>query len=106
MGNQKKIILKIIHGNVPFSVYLTLCLAVVNTSTPVVGSPWKPHPSSGSPDQHWITDQSPPDPWGALPTKSTSKSTEQPWRSPVRPGTAQNKQNRYPFTQMMETVFI
>ncbi|KAK2818295.1 hypothetical protein Q7C36_022228 [Tachysurus vachellii] len=63
-------------------------VAVVNTSTPVVGSPWKPHPSSGSPDQHWVTNQSPPDPWGALPTKSTSKSTEQPWRSPIRPASA------------------
>ncbi|KAB5523721.1 hypothetical protein PHYPO_G00155750 [Pangasianodon hypophthalmus] len=63
-------------------------VAVVNTSTPVVGSPWKPHPSSDSPDHHWVTNQSPPDPWGALPTKSTSKSAEQPWRSPVRPASA------------------
>ncbi|TSK18102.1 Epsin-3 [Bagarius yarrelli] len=58
-------------------------VAVVNTSSPVDGSPWKPHPSSGSPDQHWVTN--PPDPWGAPSIKSASRSTEQPWRSPVRP---------------------
>lgn len=91
--------------------YTSLCtslsLAVVNTSTPEVGSPWKPQPSSSSPDHHWVTNESSPDPWEALPTKTTSKSTEQPWRSPVHPGTAQDKQNyRYRFTQTMETVFI
>ncbi|XP_017313050.1 epsin-3 [Ictalurus punctatus] len=63
-------------------------VAVVNPSTPVVGSPWKPHPSSSSPDDHWVINQSPSDPWISLPTKSTKKSAEQPWRSPVRPASA------------------
>lgn len=90
-----------------YNMCISLSLAVVNTSTPVAGSPWKPHPSSSSPDHHWVPNQSPPDSWGALPTKPASHSVEQPWRSPVWPGTAQNKQNgKCTFTQTMETVFI
>lgn len=105
--NQKKNSCYGLYMKIYHSLYFSLSIAVVNTSTPVVDSPWKPHPSSSSPDHHWVTNQSPPDPWGALPPKSTSKSAEQPWRSPVRPGTVQNKQNyRYTFTQTMETMFI
>ncbi|KAI5623499.1 epsin-3 [Silurus asotus] len=63
-------------------------VSVVNTSTPVVGSPWKSHPSSSSPDHQWVKTQSPLDPWGGLPTKTSSKSSEKPWRSPVRPASA------------------
>ncbi|KAF7689255.1 epsin-3 isoform X1 [Silurus meridionalis] len=63
-------------------------VSVVNTSTPVVGSPWKSHPSSSSPDHQWVKTQSPLDPWGGLPTKTTSKASEKPWRSPVRPASA------------------
>ncbi|XP_050962488.1 epsin-3 isoform X2 [Labeo rohita] len=62
-------------------------VAVVKSSNPVADSPWATRPSSSSPAHPWGTHQSPPDPWDATPSNSTSNMDEKAWRSPARPGT-------------------
>ncbi|KAI2668062.1 Epsin-2 [Labeo rohita] len=60
-------------------------VAVVKSSNPVADSPWATRPSSSSPAHPWGTHQSPPDPWDATPSNSTSNMDEKAWRSPARP---------------------
>ncbi|XP_073699008.1 epsin-3 [Garra rufa] len=59
-------------------------LAVVKSNNPVADSPWTTRPSSSSPSHQWGTHQSPPDPWDAPPSNSTSIVDEKAWRSPAR----------------------
>ncbi|XP_016113740.1 epsin-3-like [Sinocyclocheilus grahami] len=61
-------------------------VAVVKSSNPVTDSPWTARSSSSSPAHPWGTHQSPPDPWDAPPSNSTSNIDEKArWRSPARP---------------------
>ncbi|XP_016367301.1 epsin-3 isoform X2 [Sinocyclocheilus rhinocerous] len=60
-------------------------VAVVKSSNPVADSPWTARSSSSSPAHPWGTHQSPPDPWDAPPSNSTSNIDEKAWRSPARP---------------------
>ncbi|KAF4118145.1 epsin-3 isoform X2 [Onychostoma macrolepis] len=60
-------------------------VAVVKSSNPVADSPWTARPSSSSPAHPWGTHQSPPEPWDAPPSNSTSNMDDKAWRSPARP---------------------
>ncbi|CAM4445978.1 unnamed protein product [Leuciscus chuanchicus] len=59
-------------------------VAVVKSNNPGVGSPWTARPPSSSPAHPWGTHQSPPDPWDAPPSNSTSNMDGKAWRSPAR----------------------
>ncbi|XP_030636687.1 epsin-3 [Chanos chanos] len=60
-------------------------VAVVNSCTPVVGSPWMARPTSSSPSQPWGSNQSPPDPWEEPPTNPSPNPVNDAW-SPAHPG--------------------
>lgn len=59
--------------------------AVVNSSNPGDGSPWRTRPSSSSPAHHWGANQS-SDSWEAPPSTPSMNMAEQAWRSPARAG--------------------
>ncbi|XP_062388446.1 epsin-3 [Sardina pilchardus] len=61
-------------------------VAVVNSSTPVIGSPWMGRPGSSSPSQPWGCGQSSTDPWEAPPSKSSPNSVNHAWKSPTNNG--------------------
>ncbi|XP_042562100.1 epsin-3-like [Clupea harengus] len=61
-------------------------VAVVNSSTPVIGSPWMAPPTSDSPSQPWgQCGQSSSDPWDP-PTKTSPNPVNHAWRSPTNNG--------------------
>ncbi|XP_041961022.1 epsin-3 isoform X2 [Alosa sapidissima] len=61
-------------------------VAVVNSSTPVIGSPWMGRRGSSSPSQPWGCSQSSTDPWEAPPSKSSPNSVNHAWKSPTNNG--------------------
>ncbi|KAG5278109.1 hypothetical protein AALO_G00095280 [Alosa alosa] len=61
-------------------------VSLVNSSTPVIGSPWMGRRGSSSPSQPWGCSQSSTDPWEAPPSKSSPNSVNHAWKSPTNNG--------------------
>lgn len=79
---QSTFLLLVIVKKIHCLKYLMSFLAVVSSTSHVVGSPWKPNVSSGSPESQWVSGSSPPDPWAAPASKPSQTSADRIWRSP------------------------